>query len=136
MKSRLQYFIPYPSQKNKTVYFFVCCMLDNATSVTLEISETAVEEGSSVTFTCNTSSNPSPRLRLYRQREGHVTREVKTVTGVKLSWTDSVKSEDNKANFYCRVDDNKNIDEWNFDVQSVWWEFIVWCKYKMCFIVA
>ena len=107
------------------------CFVVKATSVTLEVSEIAAEEGTSVTFTCITFSNPSPRLTLYRQREGQSTSVVKMVTGVKLSWTDSVKSEDNKAEFHCRVDDNKNIDGWNFDVQSEFQQITVWCKYKM-----
>ena len=98
--------------------------------MTLDVSETAVEEGSSVTFTCSTSSNPSPRLRLYRQREGQATSLVKTVTGVTLSWTDNVTPVDNKAEFYCRTDENKNIDGWNFDVLSDFQQLNVWCKYK------
>ena len=99
--------------------------------MTLEVSETAVEEGSSVTFICNTSSNPSPRLRLYRQREGQSTSQVKTVTDVTLSWTKSVISSDNKVEFYCRTDDNKNIDGWNFDIQSENQQITVWCKYNV-----
>ena len=99
--------------------------------MTLEVSETAIRKGSSVTFACNTSSNPSPRLRLYRQRDGQSASVVKTVTGVTLSWTNNVTPVDNKAEFYCRTDDNKNIDRWNFDVQSVYQQLTVWCKYNV-----
>ena len=101
--------------------------------MTLEVNATAVEESRSVTFTCSTSSNPSPRLRLYRQREGQSTSLVKIVTGVTLSWTKSVISSDNKAVFYCRTDDNKNIDGWNFDIQSEPQQITVWCKYNVKF---
>ena len=98
--------------------------------MTLQISDTPVEEGSSVTFNCSTSSNPSPRLRLYRQRNGQATGVVKTVTDVVLSWINNVMSEDNKAEFYCGADDNKDIEGWNFDLQSEWQTLTVWCKYK------
>ena len=102
--------------------------LVKATAVTLQVSETSVEEGTSVTFTCTTFSNPAPRLRLYRQREGQAPSVMKTLTGVTLSWTNTVQSEDNNAEFYCRVDDNRDIDGWEFDVQSERQQLTVWCK--------
>ena len=104
--------------------------------MTLEVSETAVKNYSSVTFTCRTSSNPFPRLRLYRQREGQAASEVKAVTGVTLSWTNNVMPVDNKAEFHCRVDDNENIDGWNFDVQSEQQQLTVWCKYNILIVIV
>ena len=109
----------------------VFCILAQATSVTLEVSASAVEEGNSVTFTCSTTSNPLPRLRLYRQSKVLAPSVVATVTDVTLSWTTIMMKVDNQAEFYCRVDDNKNIDGWSFDVQSEIHKVNVWCKYKM-----
>ena len=89
-----------------------------ATAATLQLSASSAVEGSSVTFTCSTSSHPSPRLRLYRQREGKATSSIQTHNGITLNWDYTVQSEDNNAEFYCRVDDNQNIQGWDFDVQS------------------
>ena len=80
-------------------------------------------------FMCSTSSNPSPRLRLYRQREGQTTSIIQTDTGITKSWSYTVQKEDNNAEFYCRVDDNKNILGWEFDVQSHREQLTVYCKY-------
>ena len=101
-----------------------------AALVTLQLSPSSAVEGSSVTFTCSTSSNPSPRLRLYRQREGQATSSIQTHDGKTLIWYYTVQSEDNNAEFYCRVDDNQNIQGWDFDVQSEKQKLSVWCKYK------
>ena len=109
------------------------CIKVTPTYVTLEISETAVEGGRSVSFTCSTSSNPSPTLILYKQRKNQSASEVKTVTDVTLNWSDNVTSADNKAEFYCRVHDNRDIEGWDFDVQSDIQELIVWCKYNVHF---
>ena len=107
---------------------FIVQFLVPSTSVNLQLSYTSVEAGNQVTFTCTTDSNPTPRLRLYRQREGQSASVVQAVTSVALSWTVVVEAADNKAEFYCRADDNSNIEGWQFDVQSERQELTVWCK--------
>ena len=99
-----------------------------ATTVNFQSSSSLAQAGNSVAFTCTTSSNPYPRLRLYRQREGQSASVVHTVTDVTLSWTVVVEAADNKAEFWCRADDNRNIEGWQFDVHSETQELAVWCK--------
>ena len=106
-----------------------CFDLVPATGAALNVSESSVKEGTSVTFTCTTFSNPRPRLRLFRRRQGEQAIKVKTAMGVTLSWTYIVESDDNKARFHCRVDDNKNIDGWDFEKRSEIEMLIVWCMY-------
>ena len=109
------------------------CIKVKPTYLTLELSKTAVEGGSLVSFTCSTASNPSPTLILYKQRKNQSAREVKTVTDITLNWSDSVTSADNTAEFYCRAHDNRDIEGWDFDLQSDIQELIVWCKYNVHF---
>ena len=114
----------------KSVYIisYIVYVQDKATSATVQISHLYAKVGKLVTFNCTTNSTPKPRQRLYRQRAGSSVSVVHTVTDVTLSWTVVVEAADNKAEFYCRADDNSNIEGWQFDVKSETQELIVWCR--------
>ena len=98
----------------------------------MEVSQSTVIEGDDIDFLCEAFSNPAPRLQLQKQISGGGASVLISKTTTQLAVVVQLTRSDNGAEYFCRVDNERQIGEWQLEKISARQKITVLCEF--CFI--